>query len=100
MKTLIIAGGSGYLGKVLVNYFKDTVEHIYVLTRSQTTNHENISYLTWDATSIGEWATVFEGADVLINLTGKSVDCRYNQKKQRSNFVFSYRFNKNFRSGY
>ncbi len=84
MKTLIIAGGTGFLGNVLTQYFKNKVEKIYILSRSTKTDFENVTHLVWDAKTKGSWSDIFEGADVLINLTGKSVDCRYNEtNKQR-----------------
>lgn len=82
MKTLIIAGGSGFLGNVLINYFSPKVEKIYILTRSKIPNTDNVTYLVWDGKTKGNWSTIFEGADVLINMTGKSVDCRYTQKNK------------------
>lgn len=77
MKKLIIAGGTGFLGNVLVEYFKKNVEKIIILTRSRKKDFENINFLLWDGKSQGDWAKAIEGADVLINMTGKSVDCRY-----------------------
>ena len=82
MKKLIIAGGTGFLGKVLINYFKEKVERVIILTRSQKANYENVSFLVWDGKTKGDWTTVFEGADILINMTGKSVDCRYTDKNK------------------
>lgn len=82
MKTLIIAGGTGFLGNVLINHFKTKVEKIIILTRSQKSNYENVTFLVWDGKTKREWAQVFEGADVLINMTGKSVDCRYTDKNK------------------
>ena len=82
MKKLIIAGGTGFLGKVLINYFKEKVERVIILTRSQKANYENVSFLVWDGKTKGDWATVVEGADILINMTGKSVDCRYTDKNK------------------
>ncbi|QIE60346.1 TIGR01777 family protein [Rasiella rasia] len=83
MKSLIIAGGSGFLGTVLMNYFESKVANIYVLSRTKKPARKNVTYLKWDAKNIGNWAQVFEGADVLINLTGKSVDCRYNDTNKK-----------------
>ena len=79
MKAMIIAGGTGFLGNALIQHFKDKVTHIYVLTRSQKATYKNVSYVTWDGKTKGNWATLVNGADVLINMTGKSVDCRYTQ---------------------
>ena len=82
MKTVVIAGGSGFLGKVLTNYFQDKVEKIVILSRSEEKIIDNVHYLQWDGKSLGEWTTSLNGSDVLINLAGKSVDCRYHQKNK------------------
>jgi uncharacterized protein len=71
---IIIAGGSGFLGKALENYFTERHHEVWILTRNSTRNNE----IQWDARTIGAWTDCLENAEVLINLTGKSVDCRYN----------------------
>ena len=45
MRTVVIAGGSGFLGKVLSNYFQDKVEKIVILSRSEEKTVDNIHYL-------------------------------------------------------
>ena len=77
MKKLIIAAGTGFLGQVLVNHFKDKFEEIIVLTRGKSEIKNNVKYVNWDAKSFSGWENELENATVLINLTGKSVDCRY-----------------------
>lgn len=74
---LIIAGGSGFLGQVLIDYFKPIFQTIVVLTRSSNRIRDNVHFVQWDAENLGMWQVELEQADVLINLTGKSVDCRY-----------------------
>lgn len=75
---IVIAGGTGYLGKVLINHFsKDNKNSIFILSRKQYVNNGAISYLKWDGKSKGYWVSFLEDIDVLINLTGKSVNCRY-----------------------
>ncbi len=82
MKKLIIAAGTGFLGNVLVNYFKNKAENIVILTRGKDNTIDNIKYVHWDAKNLGEWKHQMDGAEVLINMTGKSVDCRYHQKNR------------------
>jgi len=82
MKKLIIAGGTGFLGEVLINYFKEKASEIVVFTRSRKNNYDTIRYVYWDAQSLTGWEKELEGADVLINLAGKSVDCRYNERNK------------------
>jgi uncharacterized protein len=73
---IIIAGGSGFLGKSLENHFQN--QEVWILTRNPKRTNE----IHWDAQNIGKWTEYLENADVLINMTGKSVDCRYNDKNR------------------
>ncbi|SEM00425.1 hypothetical protein SAMN04487910_3878 [Aquimarina amphilecti] len=82
MKKIVIAAGTGFLGNVLVNHFKTKVETIVILTRGESKLIDNIKYEHWDAQTIGAWKNELDGSDVLINMTGKSVDCRYHQKNK------------------
>lgn len=80
---IIIVGGSGYLGNLLINHFKkDKNNEIYILTRSRIPSIDNVHYLTWNTKTKGDWTTFLEDSDVLINLTGKSVNCRYTEKNK------------------
>jgi uncharacterized protein (TIGR01777 family) len=76
---LIIAAGTGFLGQVLANHFRDRFNEIIILTRSEYKIDGNIRYVNWDAKTMTGWENELENADVLINLAGKSVDCRYTE---------------------
>jgi len=82
MKKVILAGGSGFLGKCIIDHFKSNTQ-IIVLTRGEPRNNENVQYVQWDGKTLGSWAKLFEGTDVLINLNGKSVDCRYTEQNKK-----------------
>ncbi|SIQ51752.1 TIGR01777 family oxidoreductase [Chryseobacterium sp. RU33C] len=82
---IIIAGGTGFLGENLEKHFTEKGNQVYILTR----NPQHKNEILWDAQTIGEWKNYLEKADVLINLTGKSVDCRYNEKNK--NEIYSSR---------
>jgi uncharacterized protein len=82
MKKLILAGGSGYLGQVLADYFKDEFADVVILSRNSAPPRSNIRTVIWDARLMARWADELEGADVLINLAGRSVDCRYTAKNR------------------
>jgi uncharacterized protein (TIGR01777 family) len=83
MKTkLVIAAGTGFLGNILIQHFSEQFEEIVVLTRGNGRVKNNISYVNWDAKHIDSWIYALENAHVLINLAGKSVDCRYNEKNK------------------
>lgn len=75
---IIIAGGSGFLGKALEKYFSDANHQVFVLSRKPLKKND----IYWDARSFGEWTNKLENTDVLINLTGKSVDCRYTDQNK------------------
>lgn len=79
MKTIIIAGGSGFLGQVLESYFSNRGYQIKILTR----HPKKINDIYWNAKDLGPWKETLENADALINLTGKSVDCRYNETNKK-----------------
>lgn len=83
MKKLIIAAGTGFLGQVLVKHYKDSFDEIIILTRGKSEIKNNIKYVNWNAKSFSGWEKELENADVLINLAGKSVDCRYNKKNKQ-----------------
>jgi len=76
---IIIAAGTGFLGKNLEKYFADKGNEVYILTRNPKRKNE----IHWDAKTVGEWKNLLENSDVLINLTGKSVDCRYTEKNKK-----------------
>lgn len=89
MKKLIIAGGTGFLGQALSAYFKDSYDEIVILSRSETKTEGKLRYLRWDARTQGAWSRELEGATAVINLCGKSVDCRYTEKNM--GLIFSSR---------
>lgn len=79
MKTIVIAGGTGFLGQVLEYYFSKKGYVIKILTR----NPKKENHVYWNAKDLENWTNNLEGIDVLINLAGKSVDCRYNDKNKK-----------------
>lgn len=86
MQKIIIAAGTGFLGQVLVDHFKDSFEEIVILTRGKSENKNNIKYVNWNAKTFSGWEKELENTTVLINLAGKSVDCRYNEKNKQEIF--------------
>ena len=83
MSKLIIAAGTGFLGKVLVDHFKNKFEEIVILTRGKSKTIDGIKYVNWNAKTFSGWEKELENATVLINLAGKSVDCRYTEKNKK-----------------
>lgn len=91
MAKIVLAGGSGFMGGILARYFKSKGDEVVVLTRGRTRNEGGIRYITWNGATTGDWINELEASHVLINLTGKSVNCRYNEKNK--NEIFSSRLN-------
>ena len=83
MPELLIPGGSGFLGMQLARYFSEKNWKVRVLSRKKRTAIDNISFLQWDGKTSGDWANAVETADVIVNMAGRTVNCRYNEKNKR-----------------
>lgn len=83
MKKLILAGGSGFLGGELARHFKKLDWDIVIPTRSPNSRKDGVREIAWDAKTLGGWTSELEGASAVVNLTGRSVDCRYTAKNRR-----------------
>jgi uncharacterized protein (TIGR01777 family) len=83
MRKVVIAGGTGFLGSCLAKHFSDKNDRVIILTRGASRTIGSIEYKQWDGKTLGTWAECLESADVLINLNGKSVDCRYSEKNKK-----------------
>jgi hypothetical protein len=79
---IIITAANGFMGEALVNYFSKAHEVVAIVRKSMT--FENAKTCIWDGKNLGNWANELDGADVLINLAGKSVNCRYNEANKAS----------------
>jgi uncharacterized protein len=80
---IVIAGGTGFLGSCLVKHYTKMGAKVLILTRGKSRASENIQYVNWNGKNSGTWCEVLEGTDVLINLNGKSVDCRYTEENKK-----------------
>ncbi|MBD2721356.1 TIGR01777 family oxidoreductase [Hymenobacter armeniacus] len=78
---MVIAEGNGFLGRHLARYFRERGYRVVVLGRGAAPSLDN--YVRWDGCSLGSWAAKLEGAYALINLAGRSVDCRYTAANKR-----------------
>ena len=83
MRKLILAGGSGFLGKALSDYFLSSYNEIVVLTRTAKTTQGNIRDVQWDDINQGEWIHELEGTEAIINLSGRSINCRFNETNKK-----------------
>jgi uncharacterized protein len=79
---IVLPGGSGQVGQVLAHHFQAQGHHVTVLTRSPYTAEWQTVH--WDGEHVGPWTESLEGADVCINLAGRSVNCRYHAANRRA----------------
>jgi uncharacterized protein (TIGR01777 family) len=68
---IVIPGGSGQVGRVLETHLSGRGHEVVVLSRDAGDTR------AWDGRTLGPWSTLVEGADAVINLAGRSVNCRY-----------------------
>jgi hypothetical protein len=78
---IVIAGGNGQIGTILARRFHADGHEVVSICRKP----EKAAWRTvqWDGETIGDWACELNGADVAINLAGRSVNCRYNNENRR-----------------
>lgn len=70
---VVLAGGSGFIGRGLAAFLVEHGHRVTVLTRQPSRPED----LAWDGRTLGRWCSALEGADALVNLTGRSVSCVY-----------------------
>lgn len=82
-RRIILAGGSGFLGQILRKHFLGQGCEVIVLKRSPHEANGKCRECVWDGRTLGEWGRELDGAEVLINLAGRSVDCRCHARNRR-----------------
>ncbi len=78
---IVLPGGSGQVGRMLARFFAECGHHVTVLTRGPYTAPWQTVH--WDGMNRGPWIETLKGADVCINLAGRSVNCRYTEANRR-----------------
>jgi hypothetical protein len=78
---IVIAGGTGQVGNILSRYFHARRHSVVVLSRTTVPSPWRV--VAWDGENLREWAAELDGADAVINLAGRSVNCRYSAANQR-----------------
>jgi len=78
---VVIPGGSGQVGNILARHFYSRGDKVVVLSRRAMQAPWRV--VLWDGVALGTWALELENADVVINVAGRSVNCRYNASNRR-----------------
>jgi uncharacterized protein len=82
-RRVVLAGGNGFIGRQLRKSLVAGNYEVVVLTRSPGPGETAIRQVRWDGRTLGDWAGELESADALVNLAGRSVNCRYNERNRR-----------------
>lgn len=78
---IVIPGGSGQVGTILARHFHAAGHDVIVLSRAP--RKAPWRTIAWDAQSLADWSREIDGADLVINLAGRSVNCRYTPANRR-----------------
>ncbi|MGQ5636038.1 MULTISPECIES: TIGR01777 family oxidoreductase [unclassified Streptomyces] len=77
---VILPGGTGQVGTILDRALTAAGHEVTVLTRHPARERQ----VGWDGTTLGRWAEAIDGSDVVVNLAGRSVSCRYTPENLRA----------------
>jgi uncharacterized protein (TIGR01777 family) len=78
---IVIAGGTGHIGQLLAAHFHAQGHEVIVIARHAQTAAWPV--IIWDGQNLADWMHTVDSADVVINLAGRSVNCRYTDKNRR-----------------
>lgn len=95
-KKIILAGGSGFIGQQMARWFGVENEVVILGRHKKEANNAygngkpvaglRVRHVAWDGKTLGKWASEIDGADLVVNLCGKSVNCRYTAKNKQKIF--------------
>ncbi len=80
---VVIPGGSGQVGTILARAFSEDKHEVVILGRQVAPSKGPGRHCSWDGKTPGPWVQDIDGADVVINLAGRNVSCRYNAKNRK-----------------
>jgi len=79
---IVLTGGSGQMGTLLARHFDEQGHQVVVIARSVQAAPWRV--VEWDGATLGDWSRELERADLLINLAGRSVNCRYTPANRKA----------------
>lgn len=80
---MVIAGANGFLGRCLARHWAEAGHEVVGLVRGEGVElGAGCRVVRWDGRTLGEWAGELEGAEALVNLAGRSVNCRYHARNR------------------
>jgi hypothetical protein len=82
-KRVVLAGGSGFLGRALAKELLARDYEVVVLTRAPRKQADGSKEVLWDGKNSGEWVQFLDGAEAVVNLAGRNIKCRYTPENLR-----------------
>jgi len=83
-KRIVLAGGSGFLGRALARELLRQGHEVVVLTRAlRERDEDGIREVEWDGEHVGEWIQCLEDAEAVVNLAGRNINCRHTPEHLR-----------------
>lgn len=82
-RVIVIFGANGFLGRYLCRHFARQGREVVAVARNRQGWSGDGMFLEWDGKSPGPWTLALEGAEAVINLAGRSVNCRYTPENRR-----------------
>ena len=80
---IVLPGGGGFIGSHVTRHFAGKGWEVVVLSRQLHEPRDGVRFVWWDGANLDAWADELDGAAAVINLAGRSVNCRYGKKNRR-----------------
>jgi uncharacterized protein (TIGR01777 family) len=82
---VILAGGTGFIGNHLQQFYKSQGAEVVVLSRNADRAINGIRFVKWQGVPENDaaWIKELDGAELIVNLTGKNVNCRWNEDNRK-----------------
>jgi uncharacterized protein (TIGR01777 family) len=74
---IVLAGGSGFIGQSLSPFLISKNYEVIALTRAESDQRGAVRNAHWDGKTLGDWIQFLNGGAVVVNLTGRSINCRH-----------------------
>src|SRR5204862_3161296 len=76
-------GGSGFIGQSLSPFLLSKNYEVIVLTRAESDHRGAVRNVHWDGKTLDDWLEFVNGAFAVVNLTGRSINCRHTPEHRR-----------------
>jgi len=71
------------LGQIIASHFHSSEYEIVILSRKAKSQHGHVRSVSWDGKTLESWAKELEDSLAVINLTGRTVNCRHTDENKR-----------------